>query len=137
MSDSVRRRGNRQRRPASGRDLLNVASVRPAWRYVGKCDTCGKNRFVTRAMARAAARDLHPGDPMSVYRCGNYFHYGHNSHKYTREIGVGLRRCSDTERHKAHRWGDENETTWHCKGEGTNGRTGDGDGADQTEQGTG
>jgi len=44
----------------------------------GACPTCGKVRFTSRKDARAAGRRLkHTGDPLSAYRCGDYWHIGH------------------------------------------------------------
>lgn len=41
------------------------------------CPTCKKRRYFTRKEARQAARRYHPGEHMSPYRCGNYWHIGH------------------------------------------------------------
>ena len=60
----------------------SAVSNRPRNRWVAACLNCGKHGFRTRSDARAAAKDLWPGDPMSVYKCGELFHYGHNERKY-------------------------------------------------------
>lgn len=100
-----------------------------------RCPDCGKHCFITREMARAAARDLWPGDSFNVYRCGDYFHYGHGPGRKMPDIGVGQRRCSDTRPHREHKWGDENETIWLCEGqERANGSTGHGDDSAEAEQ---
>ena len=41
------------------------------------CAECGKYRYFNRKAARRAARRYHPGDSMSVYRCGDFWHIGH------------------------------------------------------------
>lgn len=46
-------------------------------RDVGTCPDCGKRRYVTRKAARRVARLVCPGEQVSVYRCGDYFHFGH------------------------------------------------------------
>lgn len=40
---------------------------------------CGKWGYAAKAGARKAARELHPGDRLSVYRCdqSDYWHIGH------------------------------------------------------------
>jgi hypothetical protein len=52
---------------------------RPGNQHFGNCPVCGKHRFASRRAAKRAARDLHPHDSMRAYRCGNFWHYGHNS----------------------------------------------------------
>jgi hypothetical protein len=42
-----------------------------------RCETCGKVRFRNRKAARARAKKLYPGDHMSTYKCGEYWHIGH------------------------------------------------------------
>lgn len=48
------------------------------WRdtHIGTC-ACGKRRYPTRRRAREAARQLHPGDHLSAYQCGDSWHFGH------------------------------------------------------------
>lgn len=43
--------------------------------FIGTCPTCGKRCFVTRRTAKTEARRL--GGHMHVYRCGDWWHYGH------------------------------------------------------------
>jgi hypothetical protein len=50
---------------------------------VGICPQDGKRRFLSRSDAKKAARDLFPGEPLSVYRCDDYFHFGHNFRRNT------------------------------------------------------
>ena len=42
---------------------------------------CGKAAFLTRKLARGAARDVHPGQHLQVYRCNQShdeaWHFGH------------------------------------------------------------
>lgn len=48
------------------------------WRGMFTCE-CGKRAYATRRQAKQAARDFHPGEHLSVYRCdrtGTY-HVGH------------------------------------------------------------
>jgi hypothetical protein len=56
----------------------------PGTQHLGNCWTCGKHCFPTRRQAKNAARFLHPEDSMRAYRCGTYWHYGHNSPWITR-----------------------------------------------------
>jgi hypothetical protein len=42
----------------------------------GLC-ACGKGRYVSRKAARHAGKANHPGEHLSSYRCGPYWHYGH------------------------------------------------------------
>ena len=49
------------------------------------CPDCGKRRYLTRKAAKAAMRRLSAGDPyVSVYRCGEYFHFGHQPYSVRR-----------------------------------------------------
>lgn len=41
------------------------------------CPTCGKRRYLTRKTARQYARRNHPGDHLSAYKCGDFWHLGH------------------------------------------------------------
>lgn len=41
------------------------------------CPDCGKRRYQTRKQAKLWARRLHPGDRLSPYKCGDYWHLGH------------------------------------------------------------
>lgn len=61
-----------------GRD---TSGVRPSSRWVGFCPRCGKHRYLSRSDAKKACKALYPGDPMSTYQCGQYWHYGHNYRK--------------------------------------------------------
>lgn len=40
-------------------------------------ETCGKIRYSTRRDARKAARDQFPGDHLTAYLCGDWWHFGH------------------------------------------------------------
>lgn len=41
------------------------------------CPRCGKRRYPTRRVARRQARRLYPGDRLSAYPCGTFWHVGH------------------------------------------------------------
>lgn len=56
----------------------------PGARHHGNCPDCGKHRFATRRDAKRAARYLHPDDSMRAYRCGDFYHYGHNAPRIVR-----------------------------------------------------
>jgi hypothetical protein len=43
----------------------------------GTCPACGKQGYVSRKMAKKGAARLYPGEKMSVYQCGDLWHYGH------------------------------------------------------------
>lgn len=47
-------------------------------RGTGTCSYCGKVCYKSRADARSAKRSLHPGEKMHAYRCGFYWHFGHD-----------------------------------------------------------
>jgi hypothetical protein len=49
--------------------------TRPSQRFHGSCPTCGKRRYASRLLARAAGRVI--DRTMSAYRCGDYWHLGH------------------------------------------------------------
>lgn len=46
---------------------------------VGVCqlETCGKVMYSSRADARKAAKLLFPGDHLTAYQCGDFWHFGH------------------------------------------------------------
>lgn len=46
-------------------------------RSVGTCVKCGKASYLSRKDARSVARNRHPGEHMSAYPCGDYWHIGH------------------------------------------------------------
>lgn len=45
--------------------------------HVRTCDACGKRCFVSRKDARKYSRTQMPGNNWSIYKCGEYWHYGH------------------------------------------------------------
>lgn len=49
----------------------------PAERHEGRCDACGKLRYASRKLARAAAKARHQDSRMRAYRCGDWWHVGH------------------------------------------------------------
>ena len=51
---------------------------------VGTCRECGKRSFVTRKAARGFIRRVFPGEALTVYQCGDYWHYGHISYEVSR-----------------------------------------------------
>lgn len=48
---------------------------------VGTCPDCGKMRYLSRQDARRGSRLWFPGDRQVAYRCGDYWHFGHNFRK--------------------------------------------------------
>jgi predicted RNA-binding Zn-ribbon protein involved in translation (DUF1610 family) len=49
---------------------------------IWKCPECGKASYLTRKVARAAAKHNHPSEQMRAYQCrdgAQFWHYGHNS----------------------------------------------------------
>lgn len=40
-------------------------------------ETCGKVRYASRREARGAAHLLFPGDHLTAYQCGDFWHFGH------------------------------------------------------------
>lgn len=46
---------------------------------LGRCQTCGKSKYETRAKARRAAKRFHPGEALRPYECGSFWHIGHLS----------------------------------------------------------
>ena len=59
----------------NGRKPRAVAVAEDA--AVGSCGTCGKRQFRTRKAARSTGRRLYPGQRLSQYECGDYWHIGH------------------------------------------------------------
>lgn len=59
---------------------------RQMWHAVGTCVVCGKKSFESRKSCRAAMRRYHPNGGMSVYKCGDYWHYGHQSYAVHRSM---------------------------------------------------
>jgi len=53
---------------------------------VGSCPKCGKQCFTSRKAARAHWRKRLPQEQMSVYQCGQYFHYGHMPYSVQRGL---------------------------------------------------
>lgn len=49
------------------------------------CPECGKRCYLTRKAAKAAMRRFSRGEAnVSVYRCGDYFHFGHQPYSVRR-----------------------------------------------------
>lgn len=44
---------------------------------LGTCEVCGKRCYLTKQAARRARSRRFPGERMSVYRCGDFYHLGH------------------------------------------------------------
>jgi hypothetical protein len=44
---------------------------------VGRCQTCGKLSFLTSRLAKEWMKKKFPKTKMSVYPCGDYYHFGH------------------------------------------------------------
>lgn len=63
----------------------------PIGTAIGRCPNCGKLRYLTRKKARAAARKLHPGKHMSIYRCVGWYHIGRPSQERVRGMPVKAR----------------------------------------------
>jgi len=57
--------------------MTTHAARPPRPHAAGRCDVCGKVAYPTKAAAKVARRRLHPGEAMSVYRCGCWWHLGH------------------------------------------------------------
>lgn len=53
-------------------------SVSTNRRGTGTCSRCGKVCYRDRAAAKHAKRAIHPGEKMHAYRCGTFWHYGHD-----------------------------------------------------------
>lgn len=63
--------------PSARRKKRNVSAAK-AKTYVYTCSTCGKHGYDSRKVARAAARRLFPGEPLSTYQCEHgMWHFGH------------------------------------------------------------
>ncbi len=45
-------------------------------KHVGRCSECGKLTFTSRRNGKQAARTAHPDEPLRVYACGEFWHYG-------------------------------------------------------------
>lgn len=55
---------------------MSIRSPGERW-GIKTCETCGKKCYASRKIAKDSARAVHPSERMSVYRCGDYWHYGH------------------------------------------------------------
>lgn len=57
---------------------------------VGTCQECGKQCFVSRKAARRYMKHWNPPrgryQYMSVYKCGDYWHYGHTPYEVARSL---------------------------------------------------
>ena len=53
-------------------------ALRPieADRHFGSCKKCGRVRYASKRTAKAAARQLHPGQHLRAFQCGHYWHFG-------------------------------------------------------------
>lgn len=56
---------------------------------MGICPECGKVRYLYRNHAKRVARLLYPGDHLSAYQCGDYWHLGHPPRRVVRGGGWG------------------------------------------------
>ncbi|RCG19078.1 hypothetical protein DQ384_38010 [Sphaerisporangium album] len=54
------------------RDLDEVLNL-------GRCTTCGKQIYASRARAKKAAKTFHPDGKLRPYKCGTFWHIGHLS----------------------------------------------------------
>jgi hypothetical protein len=54
-----------------------VTGMQTPYQFTHTCATCGKASFPSRKLAKQQARRVHPGEKMSEYRCGDWWHYGH------------------------------------------------------------
>ncbi|GGO63095.1 hypothetical protein [Nonomuraea cavernae] len=45
-------------------------------RHFGCCTKCGRVRYGTKRTAKVAARQVHPGQNLRAFKCGDYWHYG-------------------------------------------------------------
>ena len=70
--------------------------MKQAHAHVGTCHTCGKLCFLTRKDARMYLRKSFPGEKMSIYPCGDYYHFGHTPWGIKR--GITDRRSWNRER---------------------------------------
>ncbi|MEQ4726256.1 hypothetical protein [Nonomuraea sp. B19D2] len=64
-------------------------ALRPidADRHFGYCKECGRVRYASKRMAKVAARQIHPGQNLRAFKCGDYWHYGpHAVAKRTRQF---------------------------------------------------
>lgn len=52
-------------------------SARMSGGGLGTCPDCGKMRHRSRSEAKQAARRQHPGQHLSQFRCGEFWHNGH------------------------------------------------------------
>jgi hypothetical protein len=51
---------------------------------VGNCHDCGKRCFLSRKATKGYIRRFFPGHSFTVYRCGEYWHFGHVSYEVSR-----------------------------------------------------
>lgn len=65
---------------------------------VGECKKCGKMCFPTRKAARHYKKKRFPQASMTIYKCGEYFHFGHTPYGIKR--GITDRRSYSLDRRK-------------------------------------
>lgn len=53
---------------------------------IGTCPDCGKWCWTSKKIAKAAAKRNHPGEHLSAYPCGRWWHYGHLDYPVMRSI---------------------------------------------------
>lgn len=53
---------------------------------IGTCGECGKLCWTNKKVAKQAAKRNHPEEKMCVYRCGQWWHYGHLDYPVSRGI---------------------------------------------------
>jgi hypothetical protein len=66
-----------------------MSRYRPPVPTVGRCPVCGKIRYETHAIARKARRHSHLRG-QTVYRCGDFYHFGTPARA---ETATGGREC--------------------------------------------
>jgi hypothetical protein len=67
----------RRRKPPIQTSVSRLRKSIEAHPLCEPCPTCGKRRFLTRKAAKASRARLQTSDPITVYRCGEYWHIGH------------------------------------------------------------
>ena len=60
--------------------------MNPSMQPIGTCRECGKLCWTSKKNAKSAAKREHPSERLAVYRCGQWWHYGH----LTRAIQRGI-----------------------------------------------
>jgi hypothetical protein len=77
---------SRRRHSTASASVRQLTAQAESFPLAEPCSTCGKRRYRTRKAAKLALRKLNTSDSMSVYRCGEFWHFGHTPWQVRRGV---------------------------------------------------